>query len=148
MIAPQIPTPIWRAGFLSPLRTEYIDGVDWLVTEPFAYETTVMPPGAYGAQIFVVEAGFITDFGSIPKIFWPAAPPTGKYGKGYVIHDLLYRTRGLATRLQADNVLREAMELLEPAGRGLLERWRHWLMRRAIYDELRRHGQSSYKGGL
>jgi hypothetical protein len=142
------PTPIWQAGFLGPLELEYLDGRNFKVTAPFTYETTILPPAAFGAQILVVPAGFVTDFGSIPPIFWPVAPPQGKYGKAYVIHDLLYRTPGLATRLQADDVLREAMRLLEPPGRSWIKRFDDWLMRRAIYRELRRWGGSSYKGGL
>jgi len=138
MITEPTPAPLWRSGFLAPLELEYRDGRTWTVTSPFDYETTVLPAAAYGARILVVDVGFVTDFASIPRILWNILPPTGRYGKAAVIHDLLYRTRGLATRRQADAILFEAMTLL---GVGWWTRW-------VIYLGVRIGGARSYKGGL
>lgn len=36
-----------------------------------------------------VEKGFITDFASVPRIFWSIYPPFGRYTKCAVLHDRL-----------------------------------------------------------
>lgn len=133
-----MPTPMWQAGFLAPLELEYVDGRTWKVKAPFVYETTILPPAAYGAVILAVSIDFVTDFASIPRVLWNILPPTGRYGKAAVIHDLLYRTKGLATRAQADAILFEAMGVL-----GV-----RWLTRWTIYSGVRVGGARSYKGGL
>jgi Protein of unknown function (DUF1353) len=132
------PTPIWQEAFLEPLELEFLDGVNFRITAPFSYETEVLPPTAYGAAIFVVPVGFVTDFGSIPQIFWSLESPIGKAGKGYVLHDLLYRTKGLVTRAQADAILFEAITLLDVS----------WWSRWTIWSGVRVGGSSSYRGGL
>jgi hypothetical protein len=121
--------------FEDALELEYIDGKNWKVTADFYYDTDV--PCAGGNRI-KIPAGFITDFASIPKILWNILPPTAGYGKAAVIHDGLYRTMGLATRKQADDVLMEAMVVL-----GV-----DWLTRQAIYWGVRVGGRSSYHGLL
>lgn len=119
------------AGFLSPLRLEYIDGRFWEVLEPFEYRLGAPD----GVERVVIPAGFLTDFASIPRALWPALPPTGKYGKAAVVHDWLYQRREIrqspsyespaghivlkpvVTRLvnrgQADAIFNEAMAVLE-----------------------------------
>ena len=39
--------------------------------------------------ILKVPEGYITDFATIPKIFWSIYPPFGKYTKAAVLHDRL-----------------------------------------------------------
>ena len=116
------------AGFLSPLKLEYLDGRSWRVTEPFAYHLGD-PDGPESVQIPV---GFVTDFASVPRLLWSIFPPTGGYGKAAVIHDWLYQRRivtcaisdGIVPRLvdrgEADAILNEAMGVL---GVGRLTRW-------------------------
>ncbi len=36
-----------------------------------------------------VEQGFITDFASVPRVFWSIYPPFGRYTKCAVLHDRL-----------------------------------------------------------
>lgn len=104
------------AGFLSPLELEYIDGRNWKITAPFEYAVGA----ATSKLIITIPAGFITDFASIPRIFWNILPPTGKYGKAAVVHDLLYREPRLLVKGQwrpivrktADCILLEAMTVL------------------------------------
>lgn len=119
--------------FLDELITRYIDGKNFEVVHAFNYHTDVFP-------LFVVSvpAGFVTDFASIPKAFHNILPPTGKYGKAAVIHDYLYRTPGIATKDEADQVFLEAMTAL---GVG-------WMTRNIMYQGVHRFGGSSYKGGL
>lgn len=63
-----------------------------------------------------VEAGFDTDYASVPRIFWSIYPPDGSYTEAAVIHDALYWYQSVhgrpITRKQADGVFLEAMEHL------------------------------------
>lgn len=118
------------ANFLSPLQLEYLDGHKWRVIAPFDYHLGA-PDGADHVH---VPTGFLTDFASIPRVFWPLLPPTGAYGKAAVVHDWLYQEREierhvghvtllrLATRLDADNAFKEAMEVLG------VSRWTRWTL--------------------
>jgi hypothetical protein len=106
------------AQFLSPLQLEYVDGRFWKVLGPFDYAI-----GAYDADKYVdIPIGFLTDFASIPKIFWNIYPPTGSYGKAAVIHDKLYQAPFVKqhsddqlfslTRKECDRIFLEAMAVL------------------------------------
>ncbi len=81
----------------------------------------------------VVPRGFMTDFASVPRAFWPVLPPTGQYGPAAVIHDYLYRN-GLTSRADADWTFREAMERL---GVG-------WFTRQTMYLAVRSFGWAAY----
>lgn len=56
-----------------------------------------------------VPIGFITDFASIPRIFWAILPPWGRYSLAAIVHDYLY-ARQITTRRQADDVLLSIMK--------------------------------------
>lgn len=79
--------------------------------------------------VVCVPAGFETDFASIPWGLRNLFPALGPWGRPAIIHDWLYATRGEAgrfTRLQADRIFAEAMEVVGvPA-------WRRVLMFRAV----------------
>lgn len=122
-------------GFISALELRWIDGHNWLLLKNFLYVTNVR---LVGNVLIAVPAGFVTDFASVPRVLWNLLPPTGGYGEAAVLHDYLYRTRGKATRIQADAVLLEAMKL---AGVDWLTRW-------VVYLGVRVGGRRSYKGGL
>lgn len=109
-----------------------MDGSNWTVDEPLAYDTEV---GTLGR--IVVPAGFTTDFASIPRFLWSVLPPAGAYGKAAVVHDFLYRTRGPWTRGEADAVLKEAMGV---SGVG-------WFTRQTIWLGVRTGGHFVFKGG-
>jgi len=72
--------------------------------------------------LFIVPAGFETDFASIPRLFWTViGHPAGQYAQAAVLHDWLYRARG-TSRARADALFREAMAALGvPA-------WQRWLL--------------------
>lgn len=55
----------------------------WRLLEPLIYEGNV--------DRWVIPAGFVTDFASIPAIFQPLLPPTGRHNRAAVLHDYLYR---------------------------------------------------------
>jgi hypothetical protein len=118
------------------------DGRNWLVLEDFYYDTDVscgVTPSNVTHRI-EVPAGFITDFASIPRPLWAlvGGPADGKYRKIAVIHDYLYRTRFIATRKQADDVLLEGMKFSGCS----------WFQRTIIYSGVRVGGSGSYKGEL
>lgn len=127
--------------FLDPLEVEYIDGKNWKVTKEFDYLDQTIHPGV----TIHAPSGFLTDFASIPQLFWNILPPTGQYGKAAVIHDLLYRSGGWGligglldppyTREESDQILRAAMlELSVP----------QWKIT-TIYNAVRLFGASSWQ---
>ncbi|HEX9173692.1 MAG TPA: DUF1353 domain-containing protein [Telluria sp.] len=56
----------------------------------------------------VVPAGFVTDFASIPAVFWSILPPDGEYAYAAVVHDYLYWDQSIS-RADSDEILRLAM---------------------------------------
>ena len=92
---------------VSPLS----DGKSWVVIKQFEYHV-----GAENSDDRIkVSEGFVTDFTSVPRIFWWIIPRWGKYGNAAVIHDWLYwvqRKEGSEGRREADYILNEAMGVL------------------------------------
>jgi hypothetical protein len=82
--------------------TAQCDGRNWVLTQDLLYQSTVL------GYSFAVPKGFITDFASVPAVFWAHLPPFGKYGVAAVAHDFLYWSQ-FCTREDADHVLLEAM---------------------------------------
>lgn len=96
--------------FTTPLKVEFIDGTNWKLLEEFEY---YIGEEDNKTEVIKVPSGFITDFASIPKLFWSIiGHPAGKYGKAAVLHDYLYRY-GIGTRKKADNIFLEAMKVLK-----------------------------------
>jgi hypothetical protein len=127
------PTPLWLPTFLLPLSvTPLDDGINWKVNGTFLFESQTLQ------RIITILDGFLTDFASTPKFLWNILPPWGKYGKGSVIHDFLYRTPGQATKDQADSVFLECMIVS-----GVSKE-----VRNEMYEGVHLFGASSYKGGL
>ena len=56
-----------------------------------------------------VPSGFVTDFASIPRIFWSVLPTDGAYAYAAVIHDYLYWHQG-RSREESDLILKFAMQ--------------------------------------
>jgi len=78
------------SSFITPLIvTPMPDGRRWKLWKEFTYHI-----GSRWSQNKVtVPAGFITDFASIPWVFWTILPSWGRYGKAAVIHDWLYQNK-------------------------------------------------------
>jgi WD40 repeat protein len=55
-----------------------------------------------------VPQGFVTDFASIPRLFWSSLRPDGDYAYAAVIHDYLYWSQE-TDRETADEIFRQAM---------------------------------------
>lgn len=68
-------------------------------------------PGQHARGVRV-PVGFVTDFASIPRIFWSLLPPDGLYTFAAIIHDYLYWEQP-GSREEADLTLRFAMEDLK-----------------------------------
>ncbi len=88
---------------VSPLS----DGRTWIILRPFGYDV-----GKEGSGDTVeVKIGFMTDFASIPRLFWIILPRWGKYGNAAVVHDWLYwqQTR---SRKESDRIMFEGMGVL------------------------------------
>ncbi len=56
-----------------------------------------------------VPVGFLTDFASIPRVFWSLLPPDGTYTYAAVLHDFLYWDQTQA-KASADKILLAAMQ--------------------------------------
>ncbi len=95
--------------FTTPLRIEYEDEKNWKLLEPFEYHVDTYP----SEKIIQVPTDFITDFASIPRIFWVILSPFGEYGKAAVIHDWLYRTPDCGyTKVEADLIFLSSLGFL------------------------------------
>lgn len=99
------------SSFTTPLIISYLNDRNWQLEENFIYYTSAGEIFFQSIQVKVPN-GFITNFASIPRVFWSILPPTGSYGKAAVIHDYLYAT-GKFSRWKADRVFREAMQILK-----------------------------------
>ena len=66
-------------------------------------------PGQETYEAVNVPTGFVTDFASIPRVFWSVLRPDGEYAYAAVVHDYLYWTQ-TRSREEADQILKMAME--------------------------------------
>ena len=93
------------SSFISPLIVMPLeDGRRWKLFRSFTYHIG----SKCSNNMVCVPAGFVTDFASIPWLFWTLLPSWGRYGKAAVIHDYLYQTQS-RTRKEADDIFLEAM---------------------------------------
>jgi hypothetical protein len=96
------------AAFMSKLVVECISDVDatgrgfWMVREPFQYFSDIL-----GAMI-TVEAGFITDFASVPRVPFIYDLLGDTAHKPAVIHDWLYHHHEVCDEQKANDIFREA----------------------------------------
>lgn len=95
----------WAAFFDRNLIVEKISDRHWRTYVEFNYTLD-------NGVVITVPEGFITDFASIPRVFWIFLPPDGIYTQSAVLHDYLYN-RKLYTRDFCDKLFLEAMEVLK-----------------------------------
>lgn len=108
--------------FTSELIVSPLDsGKHWRLEEEFSYHVGEYPSD----DIVTVPKGHITDFASIPRLFWRILPPWGKYGKASVIHDYLCDTRMRSSK-ETHRIFYEAMGVLG------VKRWKKEVMYRAV----------------
>jgi hypothetical protein len=90
---------------VSPLPS----GRTWVLRKQFSYDVGTKGSG----ETIKVQAGFITDFASVPRLFWWIFPKWGKYGNAAVIHDYLYWVQEEKyPKERADEIFLEAMMVL------------------------------------
>jgi len=67
------------------------------------------------------KKGFIADFASIPRIFWPIVSPWDKYGKAAILHDYVCHTQMFPKRT-CDAIFKNAMVILG------VPKWKQFLL--------------------
>lgn len=97
---------------------------NWILCAPFRY------PGGE------VPRGFVTDFASIPRLFWNIISPMELGDVGPIKHDWTYRN-GFGTRKEADKVFLADMKA---DGVG-------WWKRTTAYNLVRAFGGGSWNSG-
>ncbi len=117
-----------REKFLDALDAEFLpDGYHWRLLKPVYLDDARL-------GCIKVPSLFVTDLGSIPRIFWNILPPIGPASEAFVIHDYLYATQ-TCSRASADGVLLRAMKVMRT----------HWVARWAIYLGVRVGGWYAWK---
>lgn len=111
---------------VSPLA----DGRTWIIERDFGYVTRA----GGGVDRIEVPLEFLTDFASVPRLFWFVFPQWGKYGNAAVVHDYLYWSQ-LRPRVEADRIFHEAMSVLEVPG------WQRFI----LYWSVRLFGWSAWR---
>lgn len=96
------------SSFTNPLIVKVLDnGAEYQLVEGFEYyrEYRKLPN-------IIVPKGFVTDFASVPRIFWSIFPPFGRYSKSAVLHDYLCKLfhNGEFKRKDADDIFLESMQ--------------------------------------
>lgn len=92
-----------------------ISPTDWRLLEPVVYRGR--------DETFTVPRGFVTDFASVPRIFFWLVPTYGVYTKAAILHDYLIGRPDLISRADADGIFRRT--LLE-LGVPFVRRWMMW----------------------
>jgi hypothetical protein len=82
-----------------------------------------------------VPMGFVTDFASVPRLFWTALPPDGDYTYAAILHDYLYWNQA-TDKATADLVLKAAMEDFGVSAAQAF----------AVYNGVKVGGQSAWDG--
>ena len=80
----------------------------YFLTQPTTWRPAQSPSQSSFAEV-TVPKGFITDFASIPRVFWSLLRPDGEYAHAAVIHDYLYWNQA-RSRVEADSIFKYAME--------------------------------------
>lgn len=99
---------------------------NWSVAKDFSIQDKLL-------GTIKIPSGFITDLGSVPRIFWNIIPPEGPATAAFLTHDFLY-AKQFCSRYDADNCLLRLMTLL---GIG-------YLARCAVYWNLRAFGWKAW----
>jgi hypothetical protein len=79
----------------------------YFLTKPITWRPNPEQRAEY--QPVKVPVGFVTDFASIPRVFWSILRPDGVYTYPAIIHDYLYWTQ-MYSRETADSILKFGME--------------------------------------
>jgi hypothetical protein len=116
------------------VRVEQVGDVLWRLLAPIVWHG---PAGDY-----VVPAGYVTDFASVPRVMWWFAPQSGRWNAAAIIHDWLITDllpTGAIRSAEVDKTFRSALAEL---GVPFAKRWLMWAGVRwgALGNRLRRSG--------
>lgn len=92
----------------SLLIVENVGNRKWKLMAPLSYYSRKYK------KLIIAPIGTVTDFASVPRIFWSIFPPDGRYTRAAIIHDFLCNARKNGqlpelTREDIDYILYEAM---------------------------------------
>lgn len=73
--------------------------------------------------IHTVPAGYVTDFASVPRVFWAIAPPLGPYAKAAVVHDWYCEHPEILGRAKTDKMFYDGMRILNVSPRLAFSMW-------------------------
>lgn len=134
------PAESWMNGWMtsdkklgSAMRVSRFRDPMYFLISPISWTPNLREAGKY--QAVEVPTGFVTDFASIPPIFFSVLRPDGEYAYAAVIHDYLYWTQA-RPREEADDILKLAMQDLKVDSVKLA----------AIYQAVRRFGGKAWDG--
>lgn len=96
------------SSFTKPLIVKKLPNGLWEVARSFTYHIG----SEEGKEWVEIPRGFITDFASVPRLFWIVLPPDGNYTQAAVLHDYLY-SKALFKRKKCDDIFLEAMKVLK-----------------------------------
>jgi Protein of unknown function (DUF1353) len=97
------PEPMRRFGNVPPLQP-FADMGYWFLIENLVWSSPHTLPSEVD-----IPRGFVTDFASVPRIFWSIFPPIGTYGLPAIMHDWLYWTQPVSRKM-ADEIFDVAMK--------------------------------------
>lgn len=87
-------------------------GRDVILMQPLSFTIPDLPIfGTWRGLEILVPSGFISDYASVPRLFWRLIPRRGPYNKAAFIHDFLYVIQRVP-RYIADLVFLFAMRAL------------------------------------
>lgn len=122
---------IKESKFLTELQCQLVNGDNrWEVLSTLRYQSQI-----YNGLI-EVQAGFVTDFASVPRVPIAYTLFGNRAHRESVVHDYLYQTH-LTSKSDADKIFLEAMKA---RGKGFFVRW-------SMYMGVVLGGYSSYKSG-
>jgi hypothetical protein len=104
----------WMADWMSAGRapggtlhvSRFVEPV-YFLTKPIAWRPNPDQVGKF--EPVDVPKGFVTDFATIPRVFWTMLRPDGEYTYAAIVHDYLYWTQ-TRTREVSDQIFRHSME--------------------------------------
>jgi hypothetical protein len=98
----------------------------YFLTQPIAWRPNSDQVGKF--EPVEVPKGFVTDFATIPRVFWTMLRPDGEYTYAAIVHDYLYWTQ-TRTRDVSDQIFRHSMEDFKVP--GAVATVVHWAVRTA-----------------
>lgn len=116
------------------VRAEQIGDVTWRLLAAVEFL------GRYGR--YVVPAGYVTDFASVPRLLWWLVPQSGRWNPAAIVHDWLITDLLTAGGITSGRVDAEFRHALKACGVGFCRRWLMWAGVRwaAVANPIRRPG--------